>query len=413
MPSFLLKIGLVGYFYLMIYKPEFVFIPISDNTFFGLLGFCYYLFQKRQRNEIIRNSSAFFSPILSLYIPVLLISFISMLINQTEDYHYISYVFSLVLYYFMAYLGAVGFYKIYGEITPRILLKYYVIVALIHVFLSLAMFANSYLNDFMMSLLKQNDFEKEKLAITLGSRLQGFGAFFYTSGLINGFILILIGIELFLNKGSVLFRVFLTFSFVAIFVIGIMIARTIMIGAFLGLLIIIYGMYKDAGHTFKNIAIYASASIFVFLLGIVTMSRSGIDFEYISEFGFEYITKIQDGDTSSHSSDRMIEMYDVRPDNIKTWIIGDCMWQEGNHYYKRVDIGFLRNVFYFGALGSFLLYLYNYLVLRKVFFKRKLFQKYSYSVVLVLFIYTMILNLKGTVDLFYYVLPFYFCFNKK
>ncbi len=393
----------------MIYKPEFVFIPHSVNSFFGLLGMMCFLGNKSQRNAIMQRSNANPIPVLKTYMPVLAACFITIIINLSTEMVYVTGFISLVLYFFMAYLGAVGFYKIYGEVTPRILLKYFVAIAVIHVCISLAMFANSSLNDILMSLLKKSQREEDALERTLGSRLQGFGATFYTSGLINGFILIMISVGLYHEKYSVLSKAVLYLSFIIILAIGTMIARTIMVGAALGILIILASVLRSRKELFENMMLFIFTITFAVFVGSYYIVSSGIDFEAISEFGFEYLSKFAEGDTSSHSTDSMLDMYNTIPDNLKTWMFGDGRWQEEGHYYMNVDIGYLRNVFYFGLLGSIFLYIYNFVTLKTVIYRKRLFENYSFLLVLVLFIYTMLINLKGTIDLFYYILPYYFC----
>jgi len=73
------------------------------------------------------------------------------------------------------------------------------------------------------------------------------------------------------------------------------------------------------------------------------------------------------------------------------------------------DIGIFRNLFYFGILGSIFLYLYNWKTLNNSVRKNRVFGSISKYVVLTLFLYTMVLNFKGPTDLFYYILPYYFC----
>ena len=403
------KIVLLGYFYLMIYKPEFIFIPHSVNFFFGLLGMVCYFANKPLRINIVSKTRCYPKPILRLYVPVIVVCIITVIVNQTTDFYYLSYFLSLFLYFFMAYLGAVGFNKVYGELTPKILIKYFAAIAVIHVIVSLAMFANSSINDLILSLLKKSEIEENALIRTSGFRLQGFGATFFTSGLINGFILIILIAGMLVEKYSLLSRIGLYLSFIMILIIGTMIARTIMVGAAIGLLILIIGLFQQKDQLFKNIAAISISLSIAVILGIYFVTKSNVDFEAISEFGFEFFLKLSEGDTSSHSTDSMVDMYNTMPDNLKTWLLGDALWQEDGHYYKSVDIGYLRNIFYFGIIGLWFLFIYNYKVLKIVICDKGLFPNYSRIVVYALFVYILIINSKGTVDLFYYILPFYFC----
>ena len=403
------KVLLLGYFYLMIYKPEFIFIFPSVNTFFGLLGLLFYI--RHKNNDLLkRECGAYFTPLFYAYIPVVVVCLVSLVINMSTELYYVKYFLSIVLYYFMAYLGALGFRRIYGKITPMILVNYFVAVALMHVFISFAMYAIPKLHDIVMTMIRMNIGEADAMERTFAARLQGFGATFYVSGLINGFILIMVGFTLYTEKCSILQKLYFLVSFVLIFAIGTMIARTILVGAAVGFFLVLLSLLKVGNELYKNLI-----SIFVFCSLLwwgwfELLPNSNIEIDTISEFGFEVFRMIMEGNSSSHSTDSMISMYDTMPDNLITWMIGDSQWSLPNGaYYKEVDIGYLRNIFYFGIIGSFFFYFYNFIILKKCILRGKIFGETTKWVFVSLLMYTIILNFKGTVDLYFYILPYYFC----
>ena len=393
----------------MIYKPEFVFIPQSDNTFFGLIGLCVYIFNKTLRNQIIIYSRGYPFPLFKAYIPVLLVALLSISINMTTEILYVKYFISIVFSYFMVYLGMIGFYKIYKEVTPQIIIKYLIFASLIHVIISLLMFVVPTINDLLNSLVKLNEDEIDKLESTFGARLQGFGALFYTSGLINGFVLIMIAISLYLYKTSITQKILYLLSFAVIFIIGIMIARTIMIGGAFAFMILVVSLFKNPRHIARNLITLGIASFLFDILLVKVVETSNADFALLSDFGFEIFKVLFEGGGSTHSTDSMLNMYKILPESEKTWLIGDALWIQNGLYYKEVDIGYLRNIFYFGIIGSAFLYLYNYRCLSIIISKRYVFGSISKKITILLFLYVLILNFKGTIDLYTYILPFYFC----
>jgi len=407
-----LKVLLFAYFFLMIYKPEFRFTFHSVNTTFGLIGFAFFC-MNHSKKDFLTYNAATYKPIIRTYLPVIVVSILSVIINMSFDLHFITYIITLGLYYFMAYLGAWGIYKVYGEITPRILLNFYIVAAFIHLGVSLARFANPAVNDILLSILRMSEADQLGLEHTMGGRLQGFGASFFTSGIINGFILIMIAFTLFEEHFSLTKKVFYVISFVFIFVIGLMNARTVMIGGGIGAFILLLSFMRDSKHFITNtIAIGLTVMAIIYVLSLIP--SSDIDFDTLSNFGFEMFRALEEGDTSTHSTDTMVSQYSIMPDNLKTWLIGDAMWKGRNSwdYYMGTDIGVFRNLFYFGIIGSICFYLYNWKTLELSIKRNRIFGITSKYVVITLFLYTMILNFKGANDLFYYVLPYYFCGRK-
>ena len=414
MGKWLQKLLLFSYFFLMIYKPEFIFFYPSVNTFFGLVGLCFYFMNFTSKKVLIYEKGFGVKPVLQTYYPVLVFCVLSIIVNMSSDLHYVRYFISLVLFYFMAYLGAWGFYKVYGEITPKKVTDFFIAAALLHLGVSLARFAVPSVNDFITSLIRMSEADKLGMEHTAGGRLQGFGAAFFTSGIINGFILIMIAFTYYTEKLSSLTRIIYLVSFVVIFVIGLMNARTIMIGGGIGAVILFLAFLKGGGiNVLKSIVMVGVAAIVLFWSSSKVLTTSDIDFELLSDFGFELFRAMESGE-GTRTTDIMISQYSILPDNPKTWIIGDARWtgDKGWDYYGGTDIGFGRNLFYFGIIGSILLYLYNYNILKITFRRRNFFGKTTKYVVAVLFIYTLILNAKGPADLYFYVLPYYFCMRK-
>lgn len=75
-----------------------------------------------------------------------------------------------------------------------------------------------------------------------------------------------------------------------------------------------------------------------------------------------FINYSSDAGLSSASTDRLKEMY-VYPTSLKTYLIGDGLFNLKDHYYMETDVGYLRLLFYGGipvALCFFYLSLHDY-----------------------------------------------------
>ena len=70
-----------------------------------------------------------------------------------------------------------------------------------------------------------------------------------------------------------------------------------------------------------------------------------------------FINYSQSGKLESDSTNHLSEMY-VYPDNLKTWILGDGRFiaEDGMHYYKGTDVGYLRILFFMGLFGLLITY---------------------------------------------------------
>ena len=137
-----------------------------------------------------------------------------------------------------------------------------------------------------------------------------------------------------------------------------------------------------------------------------------LEFEELFDFAFELVNNYQDtGELQSGTTDKLLSMWETLPDTLKTWLIGDARWTaaDGRHYYMEVDVGYLRNLWYFGIIGTVIYLIYNLKTLKLILNRKCVFDakvgKYAW---IFLFIYTLILNTKGPIDLVFYIIPFLF-----
>lgn len=83
--SLLKNLIIVVVLFLIICKPEFVFIPFGVNRFFGVLGLFVFFADAQAKHKIIDSSRASFRKIIKPLIPVVVISFVSIVLNGTSD----------------------------------------------------------------------------------------------------------------------------------------------------------------------------------------------------------------------------------------------------------------------------------------------------------------------------------------
>ena len=406
------KILLFICFFMMIHKPEFVFIPHSNNTFFGVLGILLYLIKGNSLHNkygIKVKSSELIKP----YIPALIFAIISIIINLSTDIYYVKnilvYYFCFWAWYFISYM----FLIVYKKYDLKILIEYFTLSALLHIVLSLVMYYDYSIQQVLLSLLKGSEVKNDAIMRTEGSRLLGFGASFFGAGIVNGFILIIISLYIINNKLSPITQFIYLIAFVIIIIIGMMQARTILVGALIGVGILLYSYIKSLKQFLLSIIIISIIGILYFTAIPLFLQTSTIDFETISNFGFDFLKGVEDSSAMS-SVNGMIEMYNIVPDNLKTWLIGDAKWDNPNGfgYYMNTDIGYSRAIFYFGLLGLFALLWFYYKTIQTITLKKKVFSNTPKIAFWAFWGYVLALNLKGSGDLFFYLMPFYFINNQ-
>jgi hypothetical protein len=272
------------------------------------------------------------------------------------------------------------------------------------------MFSIQPVRDLLNSIQVTSDFELKVLEETLEFRLVGFGSKFFGSGIINGFTLIIIGTILKLNHKINIFKY--TIYFLFIFVFGMMMARTTIVGAIFALAIIF------APNNIFTFDVSRIKMIFKFLFYLILIPLSiyvGISLffpeineslEFAFNFGFEIFVNYFKADSiETESTNQLKEMF-IWPSEFKTYLIGDGLFSDtiNGGYYKGTDVGILRLLYYFGIFGLFVYLIFQFQV---IYIAISTNRKYR-VMFLVMFLYCIALNFKGFTDIFFLIILFIF-----
>jgi hypothetical protein len=296
-------------------------------------------------------------------------------------------------------------YKSKDENQIPVVMQLFINVVIIQIIIALIMFAFQPIRDILNTTQVTSDQELKVLEQTLEFRLVGFGSKFFGSGIVNGFALILIGSILRYNS-HIKINVFkYTMSFLFLFVFGMMMARTTIIGVLLALGIVFWPK-NSLGFNINQIK--KNTKFLFYLLSIPIISVFGVFYflpevkesiELAYNFGFEmFINYFQSDSLESASTNQMKEMY-VWPTSLKTYLIGDGLFSDiaTGEYYMGTDIGILRLIYYFGVFGLFAYLYFQFQIIYAAYLKNRRF-KYMFAVI---FIYCLVLNYKGFTDLFF------------
>lgn len=369
--------------------------PISTRVMMGVMGF-FILLNSFRLNIISPFKGAILIAILSIF---------SAISNQTWDFAFVGYVGSMFLILFAAYffLSLFPQYSIRDNSINK-LLQIFVICVLIQSVATVLMFIFPSLGEIL-----QNIFpivaRKSQLEDASGFRLLGIGSAFFGAGVVNGLALIII-IYLYL-KGQFKNPIVLMIDYLIIFMVGLMMARTTIVGFSFSIFLLLSWKPLSKKSIKKN---------FKWLFFLILILFVAVNFlllnanENLLNFAFEFFYNYEEtGSFESASTNDMMSMYRW-PEEIKTWIIGDGLFNTENGYYMKTDIGFLRLIYY-GGIPIMLAYFYfSWYLISSI---RKLgITKLLRYFLIICFFYQIALNFKGLVDLNFFFLLIYICIYK-
>lgn len=391
--------------FLYLYTISFDFLPYSTTVIFGIFGLGWFSL-RFILNKIPIKINKFLITFLFLLSSIGIISIISLAINSTNDIKFISYVFSMIAILFSSYFVVKVLKYIKYETNFKTLVNLIINVIFLQSIIALSMFLIPELKEFLLGLEQLTMQQYSRISSVSEFRIYGLGASkTMYAGIYNGYGLILIAILFRLYKFSSKRLFFISFKFMLIFLVGMMMARTTLVGALLAITIIL--MPRDLKAT---LTLVKKRFTFFALVVLIPVSVIGVlfllspTFKMIAgpalEYGFEmFVNLFNRGSFETASTNELKTLY-VFPTELKTWIIGDGYFShptEIGKYYMHTDVGYLRLIYYFGLIG-----LLSYLTMH-IYLIIKAYKNYGVSshVYMFIIIYFLVLNMKGLTDLLF------------
>ncbi len=416
MPKVFSKLFLLSLFFIYIYSLHFKGLPFNCNIILGCIGGMIYLWdllclKDKCQTIYIRKNSIYI--LLSLLF-LLFLSLFSMVYNGTSDINIIKTIIIDIIYVFAVYLLVKYVRKIYGNTSFFIIAKYLTAAVTLQMILALLISFEPAIKEVLLSSLMPTENVASAIERLDGTRLIGFGTAFFTSGVINSFTLLVIAVVLRNFELKFGEYVFFVYSFVLIFGVGMMLARTTIVGMGLA---VMYFIFTARWFVLKQVKKSLKACSLLFLLVVVVgfslSEETRAQFQVMSNFGFELFNNyLKSGELTTSSTRSMMYMYRF-PEDIKTWIIGDGYFENPympGYYYMRTDIGFLRLIYYFGLLGLFGYTLFQFVTIYQTWKNNN--SLYTLFFLLCFLLY-VILSLKGMTDVFMFITLFYFIDRSK
>lgn len=354
---------------------ETIFLP-GVNTKMILAGIGLLILGKRlaQRRNAGINKDFFVLSLLALSIS--LISLLTMTINNTPDASFLTYFVSMWVWMGGAYTVVQWLDTAYGYVNARLVCNQLIAICVIQCLIAWTKDVYPPLQAWVDSFVGGEAF----MGNTKEGRLSGIGAALDVAGLRFSAVVVMIGYIL--SKAEELSHkqiVTYLISFLIIAVIGNMMSRTTTVGVGLAL---VYWIYSTNLLSLKqNIK---NQKLWFWLGGVLCVVIPVFIYLYFTNdifyknirFGFEgFFSLWETGKWQTSSNDILLNYMIVFPDNWVTWLIGDGYaanpadktlsffdpYYTGpvyHGYYMGTDIGYLRYIFYFGLIGTFVFSLF-------------------------------------------------------
>lgn len=304
--------------------------------------------------------------LLSVSIWALAVSFIglvSVIVNETSDYTYATYIISAWVWLAAAFVVIKAIESVYGKVTLRLVTNFLVIVCVAQCIISQLTDNNEAIAAWVKSIVASEGF----MGIPKG-RLYGIGCALDVAGLKFSTVLILLSYFAVNPSGKINKYLECTLYLLAFGIIGVfgsMISRTTAVG--IGMAVALWCIYPFISPThdkngYKPFIISLALCLIILVPNAVHLYNTNYGFHNNLRFGFEgFFSLVEKGEWQVRSNELMMAMW-VWPDDMKTWLIGDGYFNSPRSnpfyvgpdyadFYMGTDIGYCRFIFYFGLIG--------------------------------------------------------------
>lgn len=372
-------------------------LPLFGFSFIftsGILGLALYAYNRFPFPEIIS--------LVLLFVLLIGWTLLCQFVNTSNDTFIFEYAQSQIAWIFSSYLVVYLFFKRHPDKGIHVLVYYIIAAITIQGIISVWMYFDPVVSDFFEKIQMSTGLAADKRMETEGKRLLGYGIAFFGAGIVFGLSLILIVYIFMTHKLNFIQKLLIALLYVATFLVGMMSARTAVVGliASLCLMVLLY---------FKGDNKYRSQGITImFYAAILTSIGVTVVFTFFSEFAewtFEPFLVYRDtGEIRTNSSDGLYVMF-TYPTNFYEWMFG---WGKGAFWGS--DVGYTRLFFWFGLPGTLLFFGYQYTIMKRSFSA----DKYFNITLLIIFAFNLALNIKGLSDLnhFNYIFMMYFLYYR-
>ena len=420
----LIKILLAGIAVSFYFFPfEFTFLPgVNTKMAMAGVGLVLYALDLAKGRAPQINKDGFQIAVIAALVS--LCGLASVIINNTNDYTYATYIVSMFVWLGGAYTAVKIVKWLHGYVSVELICNYLIGVCVGQCVLALMIDSVPAFKVIVDRYVVGFDFVNTA-TLTKARRIYGIGAGLDVAGTRFSAVLVMIAVMIQRLSESRFYNYIWVYlvAFIFISLVGNMMARTTTVGVVVSLAfwVITSGIFNMSLRK-DNIRIWT------YLLGVLCIALPIIIYLYFANqqfhdnvrFAFEGFFSIAETGKWETNSNNILKNMIVFPDNMKTWLIGDGYIENPysrdpyyvgpnfGGYYMATDIGYLRFIFYFGLIGlvTFISYFFK---VAKTCVSR--FPKYATMFWLVLAI-NMIVWLKVSTDIFL-VFAIFLCISKE
>lgn len=307
-------------------------------TFF--LGIVFFIVKMYKDKKV--DKSIFLGLILLLTPGIFLL--ISILTNQYFDFDFLK---EIIIFNFVVFVSAYGIVSLCKSNEPVNFFTWLIGLSVVfQLVFSLILFLIPSGFQIAASIFElTQDADK---AIQLNEfRMVGIGAGFFQSGILNSFVLVMMSSLIISPKTNNKEKNILYLFIILVSILGLFSSRSTIIGVLISSLLIIFNIYKS------RVVIYSSILMILFLLVLMPIinnlfgnSRLFDLFKFGTQFIFDF-----NNSQASQSTGELNDMWEIWPNSLQTWLIGDVKYRDGALYYMHTDVGYARIVYAIGFFG--------------------------------------------------------------
>lgn len=402
---------------------EFTFLPgVNTKMAMAGLGLVLYVLDLAKGRAPQINRNGFQIAVIAALVS--LCGLLSVIVNNTNDYTYATYIVSMFVWLGGAYTALKVVKWLHGYASVELVANYLIGVCVAQCVLALMIDSIPSFKALVDSYVVGFDFVNIDRLDNAG-RLYGIGAGLDVAGTRFAAILVMIAFMIQHLSGSRYARYMWIYlvAFLFISVVGNMMARTTTIGVIVA---VAYWLFSSGIHKMtldkSNLRVwkYLLLSLLIFVPIVVYLYSVNKDFHDNIRFAFEGFFSLAETGRWETNSNNILKDMIIFPDNYKTWLVGDGYIENPykrdpyyvgpayGGYYMGTDIGYLRFIFYFGLVGLVTFISYFVKVARTCALR---FPKYARMFMMVLAI-NMIVWLKVSTDIFL-VFALFLCISKE
>ncbi|QOW44512.1 MULTISPECIES: hypothetical protein [Acinetobacter] len=321
----------------------------------------------------------------------LIISAISLLVNQIGDFFYVRqiYLYSIISFFYIFFIIKIFLINQNNDFDKLVL--FFITSVATQLFFSFVLFMSPSLFDAFFSIFDTAIGYADSDAVDKFNeqRMIAIGNPFFGSAIINCFTLVLLAVHFKFSK----YKKILIVLWVVIAILGIASARTTIFGITLSLIILL----KDYKSSYR----YLLAVLIILLISLNFAYFTNERIQTIIDFSFSFIFDFKNSQASDSASE-LVSMWNILPSKVSTWLVGDNFFIDQNgYYYKGIDVGYTRIIFANGMLGLITFLSMQVYLLYNIKFKRLVLS------LIALLLVILFLNFKGLANLTFLILIFF------